>query len=332
MTVTYKQTILLCIIFISSPCPAYSSSTPTAEIPIVFDHANIPMVEMAIDNHHVKFYLDTGARGLHLPKAIADTIHGVKLTGRKVKSVDLAGKIREDAEFIIPEMRMNGMIFRNVIGQYLSDWGVGNSEFQLPVIGLDVLQQKELVIDFPRKRLLMSDAPIAFDTLYRSAQDLQFARADEGLVVSAHIGRHEWPFVLDCAASISIIKASASIDKALIAPCTIDLPGGRCEAVSAHVDCGKEMIVLQLIRMPLPEQFKPMGVIGYDFFSQCALYLSKNHDTIKIACKKQDSSKMQQGIPYLNKTSKIKFAPLRSVFGKPGDGNIPRLSDRLRKS
>lgn len=286
MTVTYRRMILLCIIFILSASSAYSASTPMVEIPISFDHANIPMVEMAIDKHHVKFYLDTGNRGLHLPKVIADTIHGVNLTGRTVKSVDLAGTVREDAEFTIPELRMNGMIFRNVIGQYLSDWGVGKSEFQLPVIGLDVLQQKELIIDFPRKRILMSDAPIAFDALYHSAQELQFTRADEGLVISAHIGNQEWSFVLDCAASISIIKASASIDKALITPCAIDLPGGRCEAVSGHVDCGEEMIALQLIRMPLPELFKPMGVIGYDFFSRCALYLSKDHDTMKIACTK----------------------------------------------
>ncbi len=181
-------------------------------------------------------------------------------------------------------LQMNGMIFRNVIGQYLSDWGLGKSEFQLPVIGLDVLQQKELVIDFPRKRILMSDAPIAFDMLHHSAQDLQFTRADEGLVISAHIGNKEWPFVLDCAASISIVKSSLNIDKDLITPCTINLPGGRCEAVSGHVDCGEEMIALQLIRMPLPEQFKPMGVIGYDFFSRCALYLSKDLDTMRIAC------------------------------------------------
>jgi hypothetical protein len=267
MTVIYRRMILLCIIFILSAASSYSSSTPIVEIPISFDHSNLPMVEMALDKQHVKFYLDTGAKGLHLPKRIADTIHGVKLTGHTVKSVDLAGKVREDAEFMVPELQMNGMIFRNVIGQYLSDWGVGKSEFQLPVIGLDVLQQKELVIDFPRKMILMSDAPIAFETLYHSAQDLQFTRADEGLVISAHIGKKEWSFVLDCAASISIVKSSASIDKDMITPCTINLPGGLCEGVIGHVDCGEEMIALQLIRMPLPEQFKPMGVIGYDFFS-----------------------------------------------------------------
>ena len=61
------------------------------EIPISFDRVNIPMVEMVIDKHHVRFYLDTGAAGLHLPKLIADTIQGLKLTGRTVKSVDLAG-------------------------------------------------------------------------------------------------------------------------------------------------------------------------------------------------------------------------------------------------
>ena len=163
-------------------------------------------------------------------------------TGRTVKSIDLAGKVREDTEFLIPELQMNGMIFRNVTGQYLSDWGVGKSEFQLPVIGFDVLQQKELVIDFPQKRILMSDAPILFDKLYKSAKNLRFTSADEGLIISAHIGSQEWSFVLDCAASISIIKDSAIIDKALISPCTINLPGGRCEAVSGHVDCGEEMI------------------------------------------------------------------------------------------
>lgn len=284
MTATYRRMILLCVIFILSVSSTYSSSISMIEIPISFDHANLPMVELVIGKHRGKFYVDTGAKGLHLPKLTADTIHGLKLTGRTVKSIDLAGRVREDAEFIIPELQMNGMLFRNVTGQYLSDWGVGKSEFQLPVIGLDVLQQKELVIDFPRKKILMSDTPIAFDALYHSTQDLQFTREDEGLVISAHIGNQDWPFVLDCAASISIIKASATINNDLIAPCAFNLPGGRCEAVSGHVDCGEKMITLQLIRMPLPDQFKPMGVIGHDFFSRCALYLSKDHDIMKIAC------------------------------------------------
>ncbi len=285
MAVIYQRMILPCMIFFLSATPAYSSPTPTVEIPISFDNANLPMVEMELGKRHVKFYLDTGAKGLHLPKLIADAIPGVKLTGRTVKSVDLAGKVREDAEFMIQELHMNGIIFRNVTGQYLSDWGMGKSEFQLPVIGLDVLQQKELVIDFPQKRILMSDAPLAFDKLYHSTQDLQFTRADEGLAISAHIGDKEWCFVLDSAASISIVKSSAGIDKNLITPCKINLPGGRCEAASGHVDYGKEMIALQFIRMPFPEKFKPMGLIGYDFFSRCALYSSKDLETMKFACK-----------------------------------------------
>lgn len=283
MKVRYKQIILLYTILIIAPCSAYSSSIPLVEIPISFDRAHIPMVEMVIDTHHIKFYLDTGAKGLHLPRKIADTINGVTLTGRTVKNVDLAGKIREDAEFIIPELQMNGMIFRNVTGQYLSDWGLGTSEFQLPVIGFDMFQQKSLVIDFPGKRILLSDAPIAFDTLYPSAQELPFKLADEGLVISAHIGEHEWPFVLDCAATISIIKTSADIDKALITPCTIELPGGRCENVSASVDFGNKKVILKMFLMPLPNQFKPMGVIGYDFFGRCALYIGKGHNMMKVA-------------------------------------------------
>ena len=286
MTDLRRRVVLLCFIFILAPHAAYSSSAPMVEIPVSFDRANLPIVEMVINKRPIKFYLDTGARGLHLPEDIAETVHGVRLTGRKVRSVDLAGKVREDEEFVIPELEVNGMIFRNITGQYLSAWGVGESEFQLPVIGLDVLQQKELVIDFPRKRLLMSDAPIAFDTLYSSAQKLPFTHADEGLAVSAHIGKHEWPFVLDCAASISIIKASVDIDESLITPCTVKLPGGRCEKVSARVEYGNEVVALELIRMPLPEKFKPMGVIGHDFFSQCALYLSKDHDMMKISCTK----------------------------------------------
>jgi len=59
----------------------------------------------------------------------------------------------------------------------------------------------------------MSEEPIAFDRLYSFVQDLPFTHADEGVVVSAQVGEQEWPFVLDCAASISIIKVSANIDK-----------------------------------------------------------------------------------------------------------------------
>jgi len=288
MEAKYWKACFLCIMAIMPSCVAYSSSSLPVEIPISFDQAKVPILDLMLDKHQVKFYLDTGARGLHLPKAIADSIPGLQLTGRTVKSIDLAGKAREDAEFRIPELHMNGMVFVNVTGQYLSEWGVGQSEFQLPVIGLDVLQQKETVIDFPGNRLLMSDDPIAFETLYPSAQGLEFSRADEGVVVSAQIGEHAWPFVLDSGASISIIKASARIDDGLMTPCSIPLPDGRCEAVSGNIDIGNEKIALQLIRMPLPEQFKPMGVIGYDLFGRCAVYSSKDHRKMSVSCKKMD--------------------------------------------
>jgi hypothetical protein len=266
---------------------APAASKAMIEIPLTFDRANLPMVDLTLNEQQEKCYLDTGARGLHLPKAIAEKIQGLQLTGKTVKSIDLAGKVREDETFIIPEVRLNGMVFRDLPGQFLSPWGFGKSEFQLPVIGLDVFQRKELVIDFPQKRLLVSEQPIPFAQLYPSAQNLPMTLADEGLVISVQVGGQELPMVLDCAASISMLKTSAKIDTALLSPCTLELPGGACEMVSGYAMYGTERLALQLIRQPLPEQFKPMGIVGHDFFSQCALYLSANSDVLKIACTKQ---------------------------------------------
>lgn len=283
-----KTSITNAFLYITIIYVSYLAGSPLThmvEIPVSFDRANVPIVEFTIDKKIIKFYLDTGAKGIHLPKDIADSIHGIKLTGRKVKSVDLSGKVREDNEFVIPELHINGMTFKNVVGQYLSAWGLGESEFELPVIGFDLLLQKELILDYPGKRLLMSDERIAFNKLFPSTQELEIKHADEGLIIFASIGKHKWPFVLDCGASISIIKTSADVEKELITPCTIKLPTGDCEKVNGSIHCSKETIDIELIRMPLPDQFKPMGVIGYNFLSKYAVYLSKNNDMIKISSK-----------------------------------------------
>lgn len=263
---------------------ASCAAAPVVEIPLSFDRANIPMVEILVDHQRLKLYLDTGARGLHLPRPVAEGITGLHMTGRKNSSVDLAGKVREDEAFVIPELRMAGMSFREVAGQYLSPWGLGRAEHELPVIGLDVLLSKDLVIDFPRKRLLLSDNKIDFDALYPAVHRLALTRADEGVVVAVKVGEQAWPYVLDTGASISITRASARVEASLLEPCSIPLPEGRCEAVKGHIDSGDLSIPVQLIRMPLPERFKPMGIVGADLFAQCALYIGKGSDTLKLSC------------------------------------------------
>lgn len=265
-------------------CVVSCAAAPVVEIPLSFDRANIPMVEILVDHQRLKLYLDTGARGLHLPKAVAEGIAGLEMSGRKNTSVDLAGKLREDEAFVIPELRMAGMSFQQLTGQYLSPWGLGRAEHELPVIGLDVLLSKEIVIDFPRKRLLLSDERIDFEALYPSVHPLALMRADEGLVVGVKVGGKEWPYVLDTGASISITKASASVEASLLEPCAIPLPEGRCEAVKGRIDSGDLSISLQLIRMPLPERFKPMGIVGADLFGRCALYIGRGSDTLKLSC------------------------------------------------
>ena len=261
-----------------------SAAAPVVEIPLSFDRANIPMVEVLVDHQRLKLYLDTGARGLHLPRPIAESMTGLRMTGGKNSSVDLVGKVREDEAFVIPELRLAGLDFHEVAGQTLSPWGLGRAEHELPVIGLDVLLSKDLVIDFPHKRLLLSDGKIDFEALYPAVRSLALTRADEGLVVAVKVGEQEWPYVIDTGASISITKASANVNASLLEPCSIPLPEGRCEAVKGHIDSGDLSIPVQLIRMPLPERFKPMGIVGADLFAQCALYIGKGSDTLKLSC------------------------------------------------
>ena len=276
----HLRSVLLSFCCVVATCDA----APVVEIPLAFDRAGIPMIDIGVDGQALRLYLDTGARGLHLPRAVAESIAGLRLSGRKNTSVDLAGKLREDETFLIPELHMAGMTFHQVAGQYLSPWGLGRAEYELPVIGLDVLLSKNLVIDFPHQRLLLSDEPIDFEALYPAVHQLPFIRAEEGLVVAVQVGNRAWPYVLDTGASISITKASANLDASLLAPCEIPLPQGRCEAVAGHIDSGDLSIPLQLIRMPLPERFKPMGIIGADLFSRCALYIGKGSDALKLSC------------------------------------------------
>lgn len=276
--------LLFCAIAAMSHSLASFAAAPVVEIPLAFDRANIPMVDLVVDEQRLTFYLDTGARGLHLPKAVADAITGLHMSGRANSSVDLAGKVREDEAFVIRDLSIAGMRFHEVAGQYLSPWGLGQAEHDLPVIGLDVLLSKDLVIDFPRRRLLLSDEPIDFEALYPAVHRLALTRADEGLVVGVKVGGQEWPYVLDTGASISMTKASVGVDASLLEPCSIPLPDVRCEAVKGHIDSGDLSIPLQLIRMPLPERFKPMGIVGADLFGRCAIHIGKGSDMLELSC------------------------------------------------
>lgn len=277
----HRHAVLACAL--AAQASIARAPTPSwVEIPIVFDRAGLPMVDMPIDGKDARFYLDIGARGLHLPPDLVDRIRGLERIDSAVRSIDLAGKTRTDRAFAIRELRMGGLVFHDLRGQTLSDWGIGKAEFQLPVVGLDVLDQKAFVIDFPGRRLLLSDSAIPFDSLHPSARALPSAQAREGLLVDVLVGGRKLPFVLDCASSISIVKASAGLDDSLFRPCALDLPGAKCEMAGARLGSGGEPIELRLVRMPIPDRFVPTGIVGRDFFGRCALY--KHGATTEASC------------------------------------------------
>lgn len=84
----------------------------SAQLPIHLDQNGRPITELAIGKHRVPVLIDTGSNtGLHLTKDVMAMIPGLKLTGKKIRSLDLAGKERESDEFIVPDFVANGVHF-----------------------------------------------------------------------------------------------------------------------------------------------------------------------------------------------------------------------------
>lgn len=236
-------------------------------IPIEIDK-QLPYIKLEINNAAVPFLLDSGSQaGIHLAEKLAHSIHGLQYTGTMVRSMDLAGKVRESKELIVPELDVYGMKFFNLKGEIHSPWGLGGGiDPNISVLGMGFFAEKKIIINFSAKTLTMAEGGDEIVDSLDSWIALPFEKTNEGYVLRIPSENKIYRMILDTASTISIIRSSA-IDKAtVIDKCDYYLgPGEVCETskLSLLGDHRLHPYVLSL-----PEEFKADGILGNDFFSK----------------------------------------------------------------
>jgi len=254
-------------------------------VPIEFDRSGLPMIEMDLDGKPERVYLDTGTRFIHLPRETAGRIAGLRTSTGGGRAIDLGGATRKEEAFAIPAPILGGRrVPGEIEGRYLTKWGVGRSEFELPVLGLDLLIRGEFLLDFPNGRLVVWDfgtpAPVPFTVDASSPLEIR----PEGVILSVPIDGRDRRFVVDSGASLSFVKRSVTFENDEIRPCPPEMLDGKCEIVEHAVSFGTAGVRLRMIRMDLPDAFPADGVVGGDLLRSCAIHVDARSKRLNLSC------------------------------------------------
>ncbi|WP_338765398.1 hypothetical protein [Massilia sp. METH4] len=241
----------------------------------------IPVVQLTVGGATYPFTFDIGSsRTLHLTQEVMAKIPNLKLTGRKVKSADLAGKVREEEEFVIPDLVVNGVSFGEVTGVSHEPWGLSIGEGAGPpphsVVGLGLFARQPFVYD-QSSRTLRFGAPLDPGPGW---QALPHERVHESIVVALANERARYRLVFDSAANISLVKPQAvERQKDQRSPCDLFGPDKPCQTVTVALPGG---VAIQPYLMPLPDFFQPDGILGADFFGRYAVFVDQANGNVAV--------------------------------------------------
>jgi hypothetical protein len=249
-------------------------------VPLTIEKA-IPVTQLTINGATFPFTFDTGSRQtVHLRPEVMAAIPGLRLTGRKRKSFDLAGKVQESDEFVIPDLVINGVSFGEVTGESYAAWGLNIGPDAGPppasVFGLGLFARQPFIYDYSAQTLRFG-APLKTGEGW---QALPYVLTDEGIVASFGNQRTSYRMGLDSAASISIIKRKTAFGrKDDTASCDMFGPGKQCDYVAVGLGGGPQF---NPFLMDLPEQFTADGIAGSDFFQHYAVYVDLANRQVQL--------------------------------------------------
>ncbi|MBC8954698.1 hypothetical protein [Xenorhabdus sp. PB62.4] len=253
------------------------------ELPISWDKFSSPLITLEFDGKVHSLMLDTGSStGLHLSKEIANDIKSLKFTGQKRRSTNILGEAKEDAQFIIKNVTVNGEPFHNIEGAEFAPWGVTLTGKETPpeysVIGLGFFHDHRFLIDYGRMKLTVIDK----DTNLNSWIDpdwveVPFQLSDEGLILTVEVGGKKRDLVLDTGSTISIIKSDRVPNPQDTVTCSSIYPAltdEKCTFIPMEISHSKNKDKIYAMKLDnIDASFTKDGLLGGDFFKKHAVLI-----------------------------------------------------------
>ena len=236
-----------------------------------------PIVNATIKEKKIKISFDSGAHtALILNKKILDKTPGVTFTGNYRHSIDATGKKYKNPEFKLDKIILGNYKSHNITGNIYAPWGLllkndssshdKKDEIKYKkdgVFGLDLFKNKKLIIDYPKKNLVV----LHNDTLPEPYSTFKWIECKQnvdtnGIVIEGIFSKKKGRFLLDTGATASFLRPSFLSIK------------DKKESVSGffltdkHAELGE-------IKFYLYEFVEPQvdGILGYDFFSNKKIYV-----------------------------------------------------------
>ena len=268
----------------SPPALSATSSGKVMHMPLEWDDTAIPIVNVEINGLRQSFSIDTGSEmGLHLTKEVMAQLPGLVPVEGKRRSIDLTGKVLFNEKFHIPQLSINGMIFKDVKGVSFTPWGLTLNPKTAPrssmVIGLDLFKDKALLIDYQSQRLSVADNAQALGINIADGWiSLPLRITSEGITINVAKNTKEYNMVLDTGATVSVFWQERLKSAVVSLPCQVligDIEMEGCVAADFQLN-EKGATGISFNAVLLDGVFKQIdtdGLIGNNFLNEFALLI-----------------------------------------------------------
>ncbi|AUI86573.1 hypothetical protein BS333_09370 [Vibrio azureus] len=290
-----KKFYLLCIFIFTLSTKAYSTENCNKiEIPLKLDKFNLPYLTLTINKREYQALFDLGSSfSIHIPKEQVSNFNQLKYTGEKIRSMNLDGDMSYDSEFIISELFISCMSFKDLKGVDFKPWGVTvtkngeqpSQEANQLVIGKGLFTGKVLTIDYSKNKLVVENH--AEVRKKRDELSFPFKGEAEGITVPLHSKNKAYSMVLDTGASSSFFASQKVDPKEKINVCDMDLGEGLdCRNIKTDFNiAGKIPFKSDALLYPFDDEFRMDGILGTDFFKSFVVkinFQSGNMSLIKV--------------------------------------------------
>ena len=152
--------------------------------------------------------------------------------------------------------------------------GIESFDFHGRHLGL--FQEKAIIIDYPKQKLVIINETIPADYDVDNWQKLDFKLDRFGIAIYARIDGGDYKrFILDSGSNISLIRPnSVGLNKIENNCDAILTPGKECSAIKTQnfiingIDSGSMFFYLYSFEEPAAD-----GILGYDFLADKAIYI-----------------------------------------------------------
>ncbi|GLR10729.1 hypothetical protein GCM10007905_34490 [Mixta theicola] len=251
---------------------------------------NLPIISLTISGDKHRFIFDTGTQnGLHLPAGMIKQIPALRIVDGKQKSIDLAGQISETRAFFIDHLDIAGLRFNNINGTEYKPWGLDYAspvesqpendtrQPDYPVIGLSFFHDHIITLDFPASTLIVDDGqPTGPASAENGWIALPFVyNRHEGLVISVSDGEKDYKFILDSAASTSVIKSHV-LAKRTVTKFNKEDDYSYIEVMLTGLQ-GQAKPIEAIMIDSLPDEFQADGLLGVNFLQQYIIKIDQKN-------------------------------------------------------